>query len=159
MIEFISDFGRFILHVFDSTDMPAVVLLAMLLASGYAMWAAQQRPDFDWGEGFRGDGGKVSFVRVGVLVSIGVSSWVLIYITMITIKAADTATWQALDSLYKYYLTFLLVWSGTKIAERIVEVAAAKMGVTLPAAPAQTPTSTVTKVGDTTITTATGAQP
>ena len=140
MIDLVANFGRFLLHVFGGIDLPALVLLAMLVALGVAMWKAQQRQDFDWGEGFRDANNKISFVRMGVLVCIGVSSWLLIYLTMTTINAGDAPTIEALNAVFKFYVTYMAFWSGTKIAERVVEIVAAKVfGVAMPPEPAPKP--------------------
>lgn len=108
--------------VADLLDIPSIVLLAMLFAATYVMWQAQKREDFDWADMLRDDGGKPSAFRLAIFVSLGVSSWLLINLT---IKLASTsASWvEALDALFKWYALYVLVFSGAKIAERIVEIA------------------------------------
>jgi hypothetical protein len=58
-------------------DLPAIMLFVMLLLAGYVMLKAQQKEGFDFGNMLRDENGKESAVRIGVLVSLGVSSWTL----------------------------------------------------------------------------------
>lgn len=58
-------------------DLPAIVLLIMLLVAAYVMWKAQQRRTFDFSNMLRDESGKESSVRIGILVSLAVSSWVV----------------------------------------------------------------------------------
>jgi len=58
-------------------DLPAVMLFVMLLLAGYVLWKAQQRKGFDFGNMLRDENAKESAVRIGILVSLAVSSWTM----------------------------------------------------------------------------------
>ena len=60
-----------------NVDLPAIMLALMLLLAGFVMWRAQKRSGFDFGNMLRDESGKESGVRIGVLVSLAVSSWTL----------------------------------------------------------------------------------
>ena len=119
----------------EQLDAPAIVLLAMLLTGAYVMFKAQQRADFDWADMLRDDNGKPSAFRLAIFVSLGVSSWLLIYIT-IRIVGTSTTWVDALEALFKWYALYIVVFSGAKIAERLVEVAYVKIVGPVPAKPA-----------------------
>ena len=114
--------------IVEAIDTPAIVLLAMLLAALYVMYKAQQRTDFDWADMLRDDAGKPSAFRLAIFVSLGVSSWLLIYVTMKIV--GTSSTWvEALNALFPWYAVYVAVFSGAKIAERIVELVGIKFGV------------------------------
>jgi hypothetical protein len=111
-----------------------MVLLALLAAAMYVMWQAQRKADFDWADMLRDDAGKPSAFRLAIFVSLGVSSWLLIYVTMKIV--GTSSTWvEALNALFPWYAIYILVFSGAKIAERLVEIAAVKIGVVPKATP------------------------
>lgn len=58
-------------------DLPAIMLGVMLVLAAFVMWRAQKRTGFDFGNMLRDEAGKESAVRIGVLVSLAVSSWVV----------------------------------------------------------------------------------
>ena len=111
-----------------SLDFPALVLTFMLVGMAVAMASAQRRADFDWGDAFRDEHGKVSWFRAAIVVCLGVSSWVLIYAFMNGMRAAYDAAElvQVLEVLFKYFLAYMIVWSGAKIVEKSLEVIIAK---------------------------------
>ena len=146
-------------NVFEGFDAASAVLLAMLAAGAYVMFKAQQRDDFDWADMLRDDNGKPSSFRLAIFVCLGVSSWLLIYLTIklvgqVTVSWADT-----LEMLFKWYALYVLVFSGAKIAERIVEIAYVKIvgrDPLPPAKPAAPPSMTMDAAAGT-ITATTGA--
>lgn len=109
-------------------DAPAASLLAMLAITVYVLFAAQSRGDFDWGEALRDDNKKVSALRLAIFAAIAVSSWLLIFVSMNVIKSgADLA------ELFPFYMAYLGVWSGAKVAEKALDAILAKFGVIKPA--------------------------
>lgn len=142
-------------NMLDGFDAAAAVLLAMIVMGGYVMYKAQQQSDFDWADMLRDDNHKPSAFRLAIFVSLAVASWILIYVTL-KLVAQVTVSWAAtLDILFKWYALYILVYSGAKIAERLVELAYAK----LVGKPMPDPVVTTTTAAATTTTTTTGATP
>lgn len=98
----------------SSLDFPAAILLLLLFACFAIVIRAQRRADFDWGDALRDDTGKVSAMRLGVLVCLVISSWVLVDLTL---KYADKDP----EKLLYFYLIYVAVWSGAKIVEKLLE--------------------------------------
>ena len=122
--------------IMEGIDPPVIVLLAMLATGAYVMFKAQQRDDFDWAEMLRDENGKPSAFRLAIFVCLGVSSWLLIYLSMRIITTS--VTWaEALGALFPWYALYTLTWSGAKIAEKLVDIVLAKVGVQ----PRQAPTA------------------
>lgn len=117
-----------------SLDVPAASLLMMGLGLFWLMLSASRRPDAFWSTAFKDDTGKVSWMRLAMLVALGVSSWHLIYVTMNVVKDG-----KDLAELYPFYATFLLVWSGAKVAEKAIDAVLAKFGIIKPAPQIQQP--------------------
>lgn len=114
-------------------DAPALSLFFGSLITLYVVFAAQRRNNFDWGNALRDDSGKESALRLAIFVSIVVTSWLLIFISMNVIKDG-----KDLEQLYPFFVTYLAVWSGAKVAEKALDAILAKFGVK-PAAPAAAP--------------------
>lgn len=122
------------MNVFGYTiDAPALSLLVGSLITLYVVFAAQRRNNFDWGNALRDDSGKESALRLAIFVSIVVTSWLLIFISMNVIKDG-----KDLEQLYPFFVTYLAVWSGAKVAEKALDAILAKFGVK-PAPPAAAP--------------------
>jgi hypothetical protein len=97
-------------------DLPAIMLFIMLLLATYVMWKAQKKEGFDFGNMLRDENGKESAVRIGVLVSLGVSSWTLMNHALL----AGAEISEGIFSIYVFgwsgALVFVKVadkWSGT----------------------------------------------
>ena len=96
-------------------DVPAAVLAVVLLGGVWICYKAQQREDFDFADMLRDDAGKPSALRLGVIVAIAMSSWALAY---------DTINGNELD--IQVFVAYLVIWSGAKIAEKLIDIVAAK---------------------------------
>lgn len=113
------DFSSVFRTVFDAVtsyiDIPAVVLGVMLTAAWGMVHSAQKRPDFDFGNMLKDENGKESSTRLAVLVAMCFSSWSLMY---------DTIHNKEVDRYA--LLIYLVVWSGTKVAEKLSDAIIAK---------------------------------
>jgi hypothetical protein len=113
-----------IYSVLSNIDFPAVVLSMMLIGMAIAMVSAQKAADFDWGDAFRDDHGKISWLRAAVLVALAISSWSLIYGMMngmrIGFNADDLV--KILDALFWWYVAYMVVWAGTKTADKFLAI-------------------------------------
>jgi hypothetical protein len=96
-------------------DIPAIILGMMLAAAWFMIRSAQKRDDFDFGNMLKDDGGKESATRMGILVAMCFSSWSLMYDTIHNKQVDPTVI-----------LIYLCVWSGTKVAEKLVDALVAK---------------------------------
>ena len=114
----------FLTSLLSAADFPAIVLLLLLLLLVFIAAKAQERADFDWGQAFQDENGKVSALRVAVFVANIVSSWVLIAVTMKTIIVADD-----LKNLYPVYGIYLICWVLPKLAEKALDIIMFKLGI------------------------------
>jgi hypothetical protein len=107
-------------------DFPAVILLVMTLLGVYVLYQTQKSKsnNFDFADMLRDDAGKPSAFRLAIFVCLAISSWVIMYIVVQT-KAIDL--W-----LIVFYM---LIWSGAKIAEKIVDAYAGSSRGAAPLSP------------------------
>lgn len=92
----------------------AAVLLVMSLGLLAALWRLHRGPsNYDLVQLIaEPDGSRLSLSRIGQLVALGVSSWGFVSLVM-----ADRLTeW--------YYGTYMIAWTGTAIATRILSARA-----------------------------------
>jgi hypothetical protein len=145
--------------ILEYTDVPSLVLLIMVAAALAAMYSAQRRTDWDWGEMFRDENGKLSAFRLVVAPTWALSAWWVIYLTM-NIRVDLKTSWvEALNALFPWYVAFLVVWSGAKIVEKVVDIAIAKFFPQFgPVVQTPAPATATASVGGVTAT-ATAAQP
>jgi hypothetical protein len=101
-------------------DISVLLLVALLAMAVYVMREAQ-KPGNYWGGIFDDDNNKRSALRVAVLICVAVSSAVLMYLTVNTVKGGDD-----LHNLFPYYIAFLAVWSGAKVVEKLIDLLVAR---------------------------------
>jgi hypothetical protein len=92
-------------------DLPAIILFIMLLLAGYVMLKAQQKEGFDFGNMLRDENGMESAVRIGVLVSLGVSSWTLM-------NHALLAGGEISEGIFSIYV---FGWSGALVFVKVAD--------------------------------------
>lgn len=98
---------------------PGLALIVLFVGAGLVMFEAQKRPDFDTGNFLKNEAGKESVANLGALIAIVLSGWCLIYlVTKVTDFDADT--------FVTIYTLHLAVWSGTKVAEKLVDAVVAR---------------------------------
>lgn len=90
-----------------------LLLTVLLLSFVWIGVQASKKVGFDWSEMLKGADGKPSSLRLGILVSIAVSSWVLVYSFLNKTNSSSDLVW-----LFGIYLA---VWSGAKVAEKMVD--------------------------------------
>lgn len=100
-------------------DIPAIVLILLLLAGAFVMHAAQKQPGFNFSEMLTDDSGKPSAMRLAVFVCLAASTWVLIKVTMTSTDTKD---------VFNLFMAYIAVWSGAKIVEKLLDVLLAKFG-------------------------------
>ena len=105
----------------DSVHLPSVVLIMMLIWTALIVHQAQKRTDFDWGEALRDDKGKLSALRLGVFVSLVISSWSMV-VAMLAVRAAAD-----LDHVLNIFLAYIGVWSGAKVVEKGIDLFASRI--------------------------------
>lgn len=109
------DISEIIKVITGYLDVPAMVLLLLLLAGWKVINLAQQRPDFDFSNMLKDDAGKESALRMGIFISLAISSWFVVY---------DTIHNKQGDS--QVLLVYLCVWSGAKVADKLADAVLAK---------------------------------
>lgn len=98
---------------------PGLALVVMFVGAGVVLFEAQQRSDFDIGNFLKNDAGKESMAALGGLAAIVLSGWVVVYsATKVKDFDVDTFLW--------IYAVHLAVWSGTKVAEKLVDAFSAR---------------------------------
>ena len=110
-----------ILREFDVAAFALVLGLLWILR----VIQSAQAGGFSWKRAMQDDSTppKESAVRFGIIVSLVISSWFLVYITMNVIK-----TGTDLEGLFPYYIAYLIVWPGTKATEKLIDVLILKFG-------------------------------
>jgi hypothetical protein len=99
-------------------DLPAVVMVAMLLIFAWTLYRTQLQTDFNFADMYRGDDGKPS---TGRLVAVGawvVSSWVVMQDTLDGVPTPEL------------YWAYVIAWSAAKPLEKFAD----KWNGTLPLA-------------------------
>lgn len=86
-------------------DLPALILFVMLLMAAFVMWRAQSRRGFDFGNMLRDENGKESAVRIGVLVSLAISSWYVM----------NHALLAGANSNPQIFGLYVFAWSGALV--------------------------------------------
>lgn len=101
-------------------DFPSVVLLVILLLGTYVLWQTQRNADnnFDFADMLRDDRGKPSSAKLAVFVCLGITTWAVMYMLMISKGQIDN--W--------IFMSYLGVWSGAKIVERALDAYMMKQG-------------------------------
>lgn len=129
----------FLAALIKQIDAPDLMLAFLVLFFAWSAVKAQQLKIVDWGEGLRDVNNKVSYMRLGVIVSLFAMTWVLIALTVDAVSHQDD-----LDELFKWYLLYALVWSGAPTANKLLELIGLRWGATAQklgdTPPATTPT-------------------
>jgi hypothetical protein len=86
-------------------DLPAIILFIMLLLAAHVMLSAQRREGFDFGNMLRDEAGKESAVRIGVLVSLAISSWTVMNHALLAGK----------DINPQIFGLYVFAWSGALV--------------------------------------------
>lgn len=89
--------------------LPTIVLALLFVLGVFVMWKAQRKDGFDFGNMLRDENGKESGVRLGVLVSLAISSWWIVYLALHNILG----TYEQ--------LLYLGTWSGAAIVAKVIE--------------------------------------
>lgn len=107
-------------------DFPATVLLVLVLMGAYVVYKTQTDPNnnFDFADMLRDDSGKPSALRLMIFPCMAISSWVIMYVVV---------SKQAID-LWLIVL-YMLIWSGAKIADKMVDAYIVSKGGSLPSMP------------------------
>jgi hypothetical protein len=100
-------------------DVPFIMLAAMVFLFGYIVWRANLGPR--WAEAFQDDSGKVSLMRVMVIL-VGMSTVWIVMSVAIRVQ-------PDLDTLIKLFGAMLIAWVPAKIIERVVDIVAVKFGI------------------------------
>lgn len=102
-----------ILWVTTTFDFPAIVLLLLLYMAGWVMYKTQQNPTngFKFEDMLRDDKGKPSASRLAMFASLAASTWVIMYIVIVTKGMLDP--WM--------FAGYIGVWSGAKVVEKAID--------------------------------------
>ena len=114
------------MELVKEVDVAALVLVFGLLWILLVLRIARAG-GFNWTTAFQDDNGKSSVLRIGVLVCLIISSWLLMYLALHVVQNDKT-----LQELFPYFMAYLAVWSGAKVVEKMLDVIMAKYGVKAP---------------------------
>ncbi len=106
---------QFFTWLWSVLDLPALLLVAIMVLMFYVLYRIQQNPDndFDFSDMFRDETGKPSAARIMVLVCGGVTSWVLMYMII-----HDDG--HRVDPIF--FGLYLGAWSGTALASKWMDL-------------------------------------
>lgn len=96
-------------------DIPAIILGLMLCATWFMIMSARDKGHYDFSNMLRDENGKESITRIASITALAFSSWFVMYDT-IHRKEGDSTV----------LLVYLAIWSGVKVAEKLVDAFAAK---------------------------------
>jgi hypothetical protein len=99
----------------DYFDTPVLILLFMLGSMWGMVRVARRKGFYDFAVMLKDENGKESVTRLASLVALAFSSWFIMY-DAIHNKQGDSTV----------LLIYLGVWSGAKVAERLVDALATK---------------------------------
>lgn len=111
-------------------DVPSLALVFMAVLALMMMLSAQRRSDFDWGNIFKDVGGKESAARLGMVVALALSAWLVIYVAMNTPRSAFTG-----DLLFNIFCVFIAAWSMAKPVDKALDLLILKFMGPKPATP------------------------
>ena len=94
-------------------NVPNLLLISLMLLAFWVFSRAQSQPTFEIGDMLRDDSGKPSSSRFAVLVSLGLSSYLVAY-AVINKSLDNTST------LYMFY-AYIITWSSSKALEKFIE--------------------------------------
>lgn len=103
-----SDITDFCGSVLSKIDIATAVMVLIFLMGAFVLYRVQKdkNNDFNFEDMLRDEQNKPSAFRLAIFVSLAVSTWVIMYITL---KTNTLDTWM--------FLSYLAIWSGAKIAE------------------------------------------
>lgn len=131
-------FYTFFLTVFRETSLSTLILFFVAVFCFYTAVRLQSRKDFDFADMLVDDSGKASAVRLGTIVSMIITSWVMIYVTLSKTQG---------DVITGVFALYIGIWSSAKVAEKAIDAWSAKPNVGAPAAPASQRAYTPTGAG------------
>lgn len=103
----------------NPTNGAAVMLIGLVLLGLFTAFRAQKLEDFSWTDAMRDAQGKTSGFRIGIIISLVLSSWVLV---VATVKAQSFTA----KELTELILIYLAVWSGSPILSKAFDLLLAK---------------------------------
>ncbi len=103
----------------NPTNGAAIILIGLVLLGLVSAWRAQQMSDFSWPDMLKDAAGKPSGFRLGIVISLVMSSWVLV---VATVRAAPFTAKELTDLI----LIYLAVWSGSPILSKAFDLLLAK---------------------------------
>lgn len=99
-------------------DVPNGILIFLIVLSAWILLTAQKDPRFEIGQMLTDENGKPSSSRFAVLISLGITSYLLAYV-FITRSVSETIL---LNMFYAYIVT----WAASKSVEKIIDAWAGK---------------------------------
>lgn len=125
--------------VLNPTNGAAAMLIGLVILGLFTAFKAQKQEDFTWTDALRDSQGKTSGFRIGIIISLVLSSWVLV---VATVKAASFTA----KELTELILIYLVIWSGSPIASKALDFLLLKYtGKTTTETSTATVTSTATE--------------
>lgn len=94
----------------NTSSVAFIILMCLVI---YVLFKVQQREDFDFAEMLKSDG-KPSASRLGMLISLAVSSWILMYTASVELTPNNSNPSRLFDLLGLY----LGVFAGAKVLEK-----------------------------------------
>jgi hypothetical protein len=96
----------------DLFHVPNVILASLLFLALIVLMSALQLPRFRLGDMIVDESGKASSSRVAMFIALGLSSYMLAYLTINNVVDSDT--------LFYIYAVYLLTWASSKTLDKLV---------------------------------------
>ena len=101
----------------EAATVPNILLLFLTALSAWVLVTAQRHPTFDIGLMLTDDKGKPSSSRFAVLISLGITSYIVVY-AFIHKLVGDAM-------LFNLFCAYIITWASSKAVEKLIDAWAA----------------------------------
>lgn len=114
-----SSYSRFkmtnsiILWLGSAATIPNALLVFLVALSAWVLHTAQREPSFDIGQMLTDENGKPSSSRFAVLISLGITSYILAYV-FVNKKVEDS-------TLQNMFYAYIITWASSKAVEKLID--------------------------------------
>lgn len=117
-------------RLMNEADVPSVFLAIMVVMGGWMMIQAQRNGTVNWGDMFKDGTGKASALRMGIIFSLILATWLVIFVAMKMPPAAFTA-----ELLFNLFCVVMVTFAGTKSVDKLLDAVMLKWGGPRPVQP------------------------
>jgi hypothetical protein len=97
----------------NSLSVPNLLLVSLMVLAFWILQKAQQRKSFEIGDMLLDESGKPSSARFAVMISLGLTSYLLSYVVIN--KRVDD------DTIFYMFLAYTITWASSKSLEKAID--------------------------------------